>query len=73
MYRLWPSGEFGPAIWMPPPGAVCPAMVMKGLATKSELASVMVPPVRKMQVRGPFASMQTRSDPIPESFRLVTW
>jgi hypothetical protein len=48
-------------------------MVMKGLATVSEVAKVIVPPVRKRQVRGPLASTQARSDPVPESFRLVTW
>src|SRR6266849_4826881 len=65
-------GELGPLSWMPPPGAVCPAMVMKGLATVSVLTSVIVPPVRKTQVRGPLASTQARSDPAPESFTLVT-
>src|ERR1700704_3059626 len=32
----------------------------------------MVPPTRKTQVRGPLASAHARSDPEPESFKLVT-
>src|SRR3546814_5692408 len=32
----------------------------------------MTPPTVNTQVRGPFASMQARSEPGPESFRLLT-
>jgi hypothetical protein len=32
----------------------------------------MLPPMRNTQVRGPLASTHARSDPSPESFRLVT-
>jgi len=46
--------------------------VRKGFKTMSELSSVIVPPVRKTQVRGPLASTHARSDPAPESAVLVT-
>src|ERR1700720_3730113 len=65
---LW----FGPPMTMPPPGAVCPAMVRYGLETWARDRNVITPDTRKTQVRGPEASMHARRLPVPESFKLVT-
>src|ERR1700730_9446647 len=61
-----------PPIVMPPPGAVCPAMVRYGFETCNRDWFTMLPPTRNTQVRGPLASTHARSDPSPESFRFVT-
>src|ERR1700730_15330292 len=61
-----------PPIVMPPPGAVCPAMVRYGFETCNRDWFTMFPPTRNTQVLGPLASTQARSDPFPESFRFVT-
>src|SRR5580700_4655375 len=61
-----------PPIVMPPPGAVCPAMVRYGFETCNRDWFTMLPPTRNTQVRGPLASTHARSDPFPESFRFVT-
>src|SRR5271154_7070163 len=63
---------FGPPMTMPPPGVVCPAMVMYGLEICARERKVMSPDTRNTQVRGPEASMHARRLPVPESFRLVT-
>src|SRR5271154_7589958 len=63
---------FGPPITTPPPGAVCPAMVMYGLEICARDRKVIIPDPRKTQVRGPEASMHARKLPVPESFKLVT-
>src|SRR5579863_1975011 len=55
-----------------PPGLVCPAIVKKGFETCSSEKLVIRPATRKMHVRGPLASTHARSEPPPESFRLVT-
>src|SRR5258705_1486078 len=57
---------------MPPPGAVCPAIVMYGFVISIRDCSTMVPPTRKTQVRGPLASTHARSDPPPRSLSLLT-
>ena len=57
---------------MPPPGAVCPALVMKGLVTLIRLFSEIVPPVLKTTYRGPVRSTHDRRVPGPESAREVT-
>ena len=54
------------------PGALCPAIVMYGFVTCRRDVLVMRPATRKMHVRGPLASTQARSEPEPESARLVT-
>jgi len=66
-----------PPVFGPPrmtsPGAVCPATVRKGLANrKSPEVTGNSPATRNTQVRGPEAITQARSDPVPESFVLVT-
>src|SRR5580704_5455766 len=54
------------------PGAVWHAMVRNGLVIRYIAAGVMIPATRKTQVRGPLALVHARSEPVPESFRLVT-
>jgi hypothetical protein len=57
---------------IPPPGAVCPAMVRYGLVTYiSELVWIL-PLTVKTQVRGPLAWTHARSEPALESLRFVT-
>jgi hypothetical protein len=58
---------------MTSPGAVCPATVRKGLENrKSPEVMGNRPATRKTHVRGPVAMTQARSEPAPESLRLVT-
>src|ERR1700746_1081567 len=58
---------------MTSPGAVCPATVRKGLEDrKSPEVMENRPATRKTHVRGPLAMTQARSEPAPESLRLVT-
>src|SRR3984957_1602893 len=57
---------------MPPPGAVCPAMVRLPEFARIVLCGWMTPPTRKTQVRGPEVCTQARSEPVPESLRFVT-
>src|SRR6266545_3429892 len=67
-----PSGAHAMTTWIPPPGAVCPATVRYGLFTLIGLRRRIVPLTVNTQVRGPRAPMQARSEPEPESARLVT-
>src|ERR1700731_1979059 len=62
---------FGPPM-ITSPGAVWHAMVINGLVIRYMEAGVMIPATRKMHVRGPLALVQSRREPAPESFRLVT-
>src|ERR1035438_3264802 len=57
---------------MTSPGAVWHAMVRKGLEMVNLSDGLISPATRKMQVRGPLALVQARSEPLPESLRLVT-
>src|SRR5579871_1446973 len=57
---------------MPPPGAVCPAIVRLPEFARMVLCGWMIPATRKTQVRGPEAWTHARSEPEPESLRLVT-
>ena len=59
---------------MPPPGADCPAMVMRGLLTVRFELRAMVPETLKRIVRPEAGAvlMPSRSEPAPESLRLVT-
>jgi len=57
---------------MTSPGAVWHATVRYGLAIVNLSDGVMIPATRKTHVRGPVAKVQARSEPSPESLRLVT-
>jgi hypothetical protein len=57
---------------MTSPGAVWHAMVRNGFVIRYMDAGVTIPATRKMQVRGPLALVHARSEPGPESLRLVT-
>src|SRR3954470_12642753 len=57
---------------MPGAGAVCPATVRYGLDTTSFEASAIVPDVSNTTTRGPVSERHARSDPVPESLRLMT-
>ena len=57
---------------MTSPGAVWQAIVMYGLEIVYFSDGVMIPATRNTQVRGPLANVQARSEPSPESLRLVT-
>jgi hypothetical protein len=58
---------------MTSPGAVCPATVRYGLEKrKSAEVTGNNPATRNTQVRAPAAITHARSDPAPESLRLVT-
>src|SRR3984893_16762687 len=57
---------------MPPPGAVCPAMVIYGFEIVIWLSNWMVPPTRKTTVRGPLRLTQSRKLFGPLSLRFVT-
>src|SRR5688572_27498390 len=57
---------------MPPPGAVCPAIVRYGFLAMISLWVVIVPPTRNTQMRGPCAATQARRLPAPLSLRFVT-
>jgi len=48
---------------IPPPGALSPAMVRFGWRMTKRFFSVIVPPVRKMIVRGPSAATAARRLP----------
>ena len=55
---------------IPPPGAVCPAIVTKGLVIFNPLPlRSIVPPTRKTHVRAPLASTHARRLPVP----LLVW
>ena len=57
---------------MPPPGAVCPAMVKLPDVGLICDCKTIVPATRKVQVRAPDAIMHSRSEPEPESANVVT-
>src|ERR1700730_11644906 len=63
---------FASATVIPPPGAVCPAMVRNGFLTSRLLCKTIKPATRKMQFRGPELSTHALRLPDPESFRFVT-
>src|ERR1700724_3344169 len=64
--------EFGPPM-MTSPGALWHAIVRNGLPAKlSPEVMLKMPATRKMQVRGPVACTQGRSEPFPLSFVFVT-
>src|SRR5713226_1562172 len=66
------SCMLGPPSTIPPPGAVCPAIVRYGMDTCNLERFVIMPDTRKTQVRGPDASTQALKLPVPESLRFVT-
>ena len=61
-----------PRIMIPGDGAVWPAMVRKPLRTISSVVSLMTPETSNTQVRGPEASMQAFSEPVPLALIFVT-
>ncbi|MCJ7544709.1 MAG: hypothetical protein MUP47_09140 [Phycisphaerae bacterium] len=61
-----------PAMQTPPPGAVCPAMVMYGLRMFTSVSRLIVPATRNTTVRGPLPWQAARKLPGPLSARVVT-
>src|SRR5947209_10211121 len=61
-----------PTSLIPPPGAVCPAIVRYGLPMRKSPDTWITPPTRNTHVLAPLVSNQERNDPVPESLRLVT-
>ena len=61
-----------PTSLIPPPGAVCPAIVRYGLPMRKSPDTWITPPTRNTHVLAPLVSTQERNDPVPESLRLVT-
>lgn len=57
---------------MPPPGAVCPAIVRLPAFGLIWLSRLIVPETRKTHVLAPDAIMHSRKDPAPESASVVT-